>query len=118
MVVNRVQPYDISQHDQVWVGQVGQMSQRTLHLCAHGCVHPNDKRVTGLSTFDAIFDLTLKKEEVHLNGYKDVIEVRDRIGYFIRQVDHQKHWHSALGDLNLWNLNNKPRLNFANFGSE
>ena len=42
---------------------------------------------------------TLKEEEVHLNDYKDVMEVRDRIGHFITQVYHQKRPHSALGYL-------------------
>ena len=42
---------------------------------------------------------TLKEEEVHLNDYRDVMEARDRIGHFIRQVYHQKRPHSALGDL-------------------
>jgi len=42
---------------------------------------------------------TLKEEEVHLNDYHDIHEARDRIGYFIRQVYHQKRPHSALGDL-------------------
>ena len=34
-------------------------TQRTLRLCrsAHGCLHPNDKRVETQSTFDAISDL-------------------------------------------------------------
>ena len=42
---------------------------------------------------------TLKEEEVYLNDYKDVMEVRDRINHFITQVYHQKRPHSALGYL-------------------
>ena len=42
---------------------------------------------------------TLKEEEVHLNDYEDITEARDRIGYFITQVYHQKRPHSALGYL-------------------
>jgi len=42
---------------------------------------------------------TLKEEEVHLNDYHDIHEARDRIGYFITQVYHQKRPHSALGYL-------------------
>ena len=42
---------------------------------------------------------TLKEEEVHLNAYEDIHEARDRIGYFITQVYHQKRPHSALGYL-------------------
>ena len=37
---------------------------------------------------------TLKEEEVHLNTYADIHEVRKRIGYFIRRVYHRKHPHS------------------------
>ena len=39
---------------------------------------------------------TLKEEEVHLNDYQDIHEVRDRIGHFIEHVYHQKRPHSAL----------------------
>ena len=42
---------------------------------------------------------TLKEEEVHLNEYQNIHEARDRIGYFITQVYHQKRPHSALGYL-------------------
>ena len=42
---------------------------------------------------------TLKEEEVDLNDYADIHEVRDRIGHFITQVYHQKRPHSALGYL-------------------
>ena len=42
---------------------------------------------------------TLKEEEVHLNAYEDIHEVRERIGHFIEQVYHQKRPHSALGSL-------------------
>ena len=42
---------------------------------------------------------TLKEEEVHLNDYEDITEVRARIGHFITQVYHQKRPHSALGYL-------------------
>lgn len=42
---------------------------------------------------------TLKEEEVYLNDYDDIHEARDRIGYFITQVYHQKRPHSALGYL-------------------
>ena len=42
---------------------------------------------------------TLKEEEVHLNDYEDIHEVRDRIGHFIEQTYHQKRPHSALGNL-------------------
>ena len=42
---------------------------------------------------------TLKEEEVHLNDYEDITEVRERIGHFITQVYHQKRPHSALGYL-------------------
>ena len=42
---------------------------------------------------------TLKEEEVHLNEYQSITEARDRIGYFIEQVYHQKRPHSALGYL-------------------
>ena len=42
---------------------------------------------------------TLKEEEVYLNDYEDIHEVRARIGHFIEQVYHQKRPHSALGYL-------------------
>ena len=42
---------------------------------------------------------TLKEEEVYLNDYEDIHEVRVRIGHFIEQVYHQKRPHSALGYL-------------------
>ena len=42
---------------------------------------------------------TLKEEEVYLNDYEDVHDVRVRIGHFITQVYHQKRPHSALGYL-------------------
>ena len=42
---------------------------------------------------------TLKEEEVYLNDYEDIHEVRVRIGHFITQVYHQKRPHSALGYL-------------------
>ena len=42
---------------------------------------------------------TLKAEEIHLNDYQDIHEARERIGYFIEQVSHQKRPHSALGYL-------------------
>ena len=42
---------------------------------------------------------TLKEEEVYLNDYDDIHEVRVRIGHFIQQVYHQKRPHSALGYL-------------------
>ncbi len=42
---------------------------------------------------------TLKEEEVHLNDYQDITEARERIGYFIQQVYHNKRPHSALGYL-------------------
>ena len=41
---------------------------------------------------------TLKEEEVYLNDYEDIHEVRVRIGHFITQVYHQKRPHSALGN--------------------
>ena len=41
---------------------------------------------------------TLKEEEVYLNDYENIHEARDRIGYFIEQVYHQKRPHSALGN--------------------
>ena len=41
----------------------------------------------------------MKKEEVHLNAYEDIHEVRERIGHFITQVYHHKRPHSALGYL-------------------
>ncbi len=42
---------------------------------------------------------TLKEEEVDINDYQDITEVRDRISHFITQVYHQKRPHSALGYL-------------------
>ena len=42
---------------------------------------------------------TLKEEEVYLNDYEDIHEVRSRIGHFIEQVYNQKRPHSALGYL-------------------
>ena len=39
---------------------------------------------------------TLKEEEVHLNDYQDIHNVKVRIGHFITQVYHQKRPHSAL----------------------
>ena len=42
---------------------------------------------------------TLKEEEVYLNDYEDIHEVRVRIGHFIEQVYNQKRPHSALGYL-------------------
>ena len=42
---------------------------------------------------------TLKEEEVNLNEYEDITEIRARIGHFITQVYHQKRPHSALGYL-------------------
>ena len=42
---------------------------------------------------------TLKAEEVHLNDYQHINEVRDRIGHFITQVYNEKRPHSALGYL-------------------
>jgi len=45
------------------------------------------------------FIRTLKEEEVHLNDYEDITDVRTRIGHFITQVYHHKRPHSALGYL-------------------
>ena len=42
---------------------------------------------------------TLKEEEIHLNDYEDITQVRDRIEHFITQVYHHKRPHSALGCL-------------------
>ena len=42
---------------------------------------------------------TLKEEEVHLNDYENITEVRKRIGHFITQVYNQKRPHSAFGYL-------------------
>ena len=42
---------------------------------------------------------TLKEEEVYLNDYEDIHEVRVRIGHFITHVYNQKRPHSALGYL-------------------
>ena len=42
---------------------------------------------------------TLKEEEVYLNDYEDIHEVRVRIGHFITHVYHQKRPNSALGYL-------------------
>ena len=42
---------------------------------------------------------TLKEEEVYLNDYEDITEVKARIGHFIEQVYNQKRPHSALGYL-------------------
>ena len=42
---------------------------------------------------------TLKEEEVYLNDYEDIHEVRVCIGHFIEQVYNQKRPHSALGYL-------------------
>ena len=42
---------------------------------------------------------TLKEKEVHLNDHQSIIEARERIGHFIRQVYHQKRPHAALGYL-------------------
>ncbi len=42
---------------------------------------------------------TLKEEEVDINDYQNITEARDRIGYFITQVYHQKRPHAALGYL-------------------
>ena len=42
---------------------------------------------------------TLKEEEVYLNDYEDIHQVRVRIEHFIEQVYHQKRPHSALGYL-------------------
>ena len=42
---------------------------------------------------------TLKEEEVYLNDYEDIHEVKVRIRHFITQVYHQKRPHSALGYL-------------------
>jgi transposase InsO family protein len=42
---------------------------------------------------------TLKEEEVYLNDYDDIHQVRVRIGHFITQVYHHKRPHSALGYL-------------------
>ena len=39
---------------------------------------------------------TLKEEEVDINDYQSITEVRDRIGHFITQVYHQNRPHSAL----------------------
>ena len=42
---------------------------------------------------------TLKEEEVHLNDYQDIHEVRERISHFITHVYNQKRPHAALGYL-------------------
>ena len=42
---------------------------------------------------------TLKEEEVHLNGYNDIMDARERVGHFIVKVYNQKRPHSALGYL-------------------
>lgn len=42
---------------------------------------------------------TLKKKEVHLFEYENIIEAGSRIGYFIEDVYNQKHLHSSLGYL-------------------
>ena len=42
---------------------------------------------------------TLKAEEIYLNDYADIHEVKVPIGQFITQVYHQKRPHSALGYL-------------------
>ena len=45
------------------------------------------------------FIRSLKEEEVYLNDYKDITDVRTRIGHFITEVYHHKRPHSALGYL-------------------
>ena len=42
---------------------------------------------------------TLKEEEIHLNGYKDITQARTRIKHFITQVPNHKRPHSVLGYL-------------------
>ena len=42
---------------------------------------------------------TLKEEEVYLNDYQNIHEVREHIGHFITQVYNYKRPHSALGYL-------------------
>ena len=60
---------------------------------------------------------TLKEEEVDLNDYADIHEVRDRIGHFIEQVYHQKRPYSALGYLTPMEFERtKLGLNFLNCG--
>ncbi len=42
------------------------------------------------------FIRTLKEEEVYLNDYEDITDVRTHIGHFITEVYHYKRPHSAL----------------------
>jgi len=42
---------------------------------------------------------TLKKEEVSLFEYENILEAQSRIGYFIEDVYNQKRLHSSLGYL-------------------
>ena len=59
---------------------------------------------------------TLKEEEVHLNTYHDIHEVRDRIGRFITQVPNKKRPHVVLGYLTPVELEQKTCLNWTDFG--
>lgn len=45
------------------------------------------------------FMATLKKEEVNLSEYENILEAQSRIGYFIEDVYNQKRLHSSLGYL-------------------
>ena len=45
----------------------------------------------------AIYNTTLKEEEVDINNYENITEAGDRIEHFITQVYHQERPHSALG---------------------
>jgi Integrase core domain len=42
------------------------------------------------------FMKTLKREEVHASGYRDITDARARIGTFIEQVYNRQRLHSAL----------------------
>ena len=42
------------------------------------------------------FMKTLKHEEVHASGYRDIADARTRIGTFIEQVYNRQRLHSAL----------------------
>ena len=68
-------------------------------LASSEAVQTAEASVVDLTDLKETEETLEKEEEVCLNDYEDIHEVRVRIGNFITRVYHQKRPHSVLGYL-------------------